>query len=80
METDTKVLDRFRDRMSKMGIDCKFSGNYPWIYLDEVNGKKVKEKFYGNHGFTVAFLPIHPNQKMELTDIGEIMKIVRKYR
>lgn len=74
------VLGVFSNRMGKLGIECKFSGNYPWIYLDEVNGKRVTEKFCANHGFTVAFFPTRPNQKMELTDIGEIMKIIRKYR
>lgn len=78
--TDTKVLDDFRRRMGKLGIECKFSGNYPWIYLDYINGKRVTERFCGNHGFTVAFLPIRDGQKMELTDIGEIMKLIRKYR
>ena len=77
---DTKVLDDFRRRMTKLGIDCKFTGNIPWIYLNEVNGKRVTEKFHGNHGFTIAFYPIKVGQKMELTDITEIMKIVRKYR
>lgn len=80
METDTKVLDDFKRRMDKLGIKCEFSGNYPWIYIDKINGKRVTERFCGNHGFTVAFLPIRQGQKMELTDIGEIMKIIRKYR
>jgi hypothetical protein len=80
MTTDTKVLDDFKRRMDKLGIECKFSGNYPWIYLDYINGKRVTERFCANHGFTVAFLPIRPGQKMELTDIGEIMKLIRKYK
>jgi hypothetical protein len=78
--TDTKVLDDFRRRMTKLGIECTFKGNFPWIYLDEVNGKRVKERFEGNHGFTIAFYPVKVGQKMELTDIGEIMKIIRKYK
>jgi hypothetical protein len=78
--TDTKVLEDFRRRMSKLGIKCEFIGNYPWIYLEKVNGKRVTERFCGNHGFTIAFLPIRNGQKMELTDISEIMKIIRKYR
>lgn len=80
METDTKVLQDFKRRMDKMGILCEFVGNYPWIYIEKINGKKVTERFCGNHGFTIAFLPIRNGQKMELTDIGEIMKLVRKYR
>lgn len=80
METDTKVLDDFRRRMTKLGIECEFVGNFPWIYLDKINGKRVTERFCGNHGFTIAFLPIREGQKMNLLDIGEIMKVVRKYR
>ena len=80
METDTKVLDDFRRRMDKLGIKCEFVGNYPWVYIDKINGKKVTEKFCGNHGFTVAFLPIRVGQKMKLTDIGEIMNLIRKYK
>ena len=66
--------------MTKLGIECEFVGNFPWIYLDKINGKRVTERFCGNHGFTIAFLPIREGQKMNLTDIGEIMKVVRKYR
>lgn len=79
-KTDTVALDSFRRRMMKLGINIDFVGNYPWVYIDKINGKKVTEKFCANHGFTVCFLPIRNGQKMELTDIGEIMKLVRKYR
>jgi len=66
--------------MDKLGIKCDFIGNYPWVYINRINGKKVTEKFCAEHGFTVAFLPIRPGQKMELTDIGEIFKLIKKYR
>ena len=79
-KTDTVALDSFRRRMIKLGINIEFVGNYPWVYIEKINGKIVTERFCGNHGFTVCFLPIRPGQKMELTDIGEIMKLVRKYR
>ena len=79
-KTDTVALDSFRRRMTKLGIELELVGNYPWIYIEKINGKRVTERFCGNHGFTVCFLPIKPGQKMELTDIGEIMKLVRKYR
>lgn len=78
--TDTKVLEDFMRRMDKLGVKCELVGNYPWIYLVKVNGKQITERFCGNHGFTIAFLPIRNGQKMELTDISEIMKIIRKYR
>ena len=67
-------------RLKKIGIDLEFKGNIPWIYLDKVNGNKVKEKFASNHGFTIAFYPLKQNQKLEITDLGEVFKIIRKYK
>jgi hypothetical protein len=76
------VLNRLVPRLKKIGIEIQMSGNYPWIYLDYVNGNRIKEEdyFLGNHGFTIAFLPIKPDKKMELTDITKVFKIIRKYR
>ena len=31
------VLDAFVERMKFLGIEVKLTGNYPWIYLDEIN-------------------------------------------
>lgn len=67
------------DRLKKIGIDIKVGGNYPWIYLDSINGKRVVEKYQADYGFTIAFQPIRPNQELRLTDIGEIFKLIRKY-
>lgn len=66
-------------RLKKIGINIKLFGNYPWIYIDEINDKKVIEKFQANHGFTIAFLPVKPNQELNFTDISEIFKLIRKY-
>ena len=73
-------LNTFISRMKKLNIDVKLSGNYPWIYIDTINGKRVAERFLGNHGFTIAFLPLKPEDKLELTDIKEIMNVIRKYK
>lgn len=64
----------FGNRLKKIGIEVKFFGNCPWIYLDTINGKRVTEKFLANHGFTVMF-----STTKEFTDIKEIFKIIRKY-
>ena len=73
------TLDVFVNRMKKLGINIELVGNYPWIYIDKINGKKVTETFCGNHGFTIAFLPIRQNQKMTFTDINEIFILIRRY-
>ena len=68
------------DRLKRIGIDVEVVANYPWIYLTKINGKIVKEKFQGNHGFTIAFLPIKKEQELKFTDIREIFKLLRKYK
>ena len=75
-----KKLDVFMVRMKKLGIDLKLSGNYPWIYLDSVNGNVVKEIYQSNHFFTFGYYPIRPDQEFHFTDIGEIFKVIRNYK
>ena len=70
----------FIERMKKIDIEIELFGNFPWIYLDRINGKKVKEKFQAEHGFTIAFHPIKENQELEFTDLKEIFKLIRKYK
>ena len=54
---DDEILTVFVNRMKKLNIDVKLGGNYPWIYIDEINGVRVKKEdyFLGDHGFTIAF-------------------------
>jgi hypothetical protein len=70
----------FVERLKKIGIEVKLVGNYPWVYIDEICGIKVKERFEGNHGFTLIFLPVrNDSPPSEFTDIEEIFKLIRKY-
>ena len=83
-ETSTKLtgdkITRFVERLKKIGIEVKLSGNYPWVYIDEICGIRVKERFLGNHGFTLIFLPGRlDSPPSEFTDITEIFKLIRKY-
>ena len=86
METETSTtltvnkITIFVERLKKIGIDVKLSGNFPWVYIDEICGKKVTERFKGNHGFTLIFLPgRYDSPVSEFTDITEIFKLIRKY-
>ena len=84
-ETSTKKtgdkIKVFVERLKKIGIDVKLSGNFPWVYIDEICGKRVTEKFDGNHGFTIIFLPVrNDSPPSEFTDIKEIFKLIRKYK
>jgi hypothetical protein len=83
-ESSTKLtgdkITRFVERLKKIGIEVKLTGNYPWVYINEICGVRVKEKFEGNHGFTLIFLPVrNDSPPSEFTDISEIFKLIRKY-
>ena len=71
-------LHKFYLRLKAIGIDITCIGNYPWIYLDTVNGNRVVEKYMANHGFTIAILTQTDN--IEITDRKKIFEIIRKYR
>ena len=73
-------IKSFVERLKKIGIEVKLVNNVPWIYIEEINGKRVTELFQGNHGFTIAFYPIRKEQEFKFTDIGEIFKLIRKYK
>jgi len=79
---EDNVINRLVPRLKKIGIEVELAGNYPWIYLEKVNGNRIKREdfFRGNHGFTIAFLPIRNDQVMELTDIGKVFEMIRKYK
>ena len=76
----TDKLGVFIERLKKIGIDVKLSGNFPWVYIDEICGIRVTERFAANHGFTVMFLPgRNDSPPSDFTDIAEIFKLIRKY-
>ena len=72
-------LHKLHRRLLAINIDTTYIGNYPWIYLDKVNRKRVKEKFIAEHGFTIATVS-GPGGKIELTDTKKIFEIIRKYK
>lgn len=79
-ELTTDKIKVFVERLKKIGIEFKLVGNYPWVYIDEICGVKVKEKSQGNWGFTLIFLPARTDSPpSEFTDITEIFKLIRKY-
>jgi hypothetical protein len=82
MNKERDILTAFVERMKLLNIEVKLSGNVPWIYLDYINGKRVKKEDYylGNHGFTIAFYPLKPGRSMKFTDIKKIIELIRKYK
>jgi hypothetical protein len=66
-------------RMRLIGVDIECSVNYPWIYIDRINGKRVTEIFMAEHGFTIGFSPVTKYNEFRFTDMKEIFKLIRKY-
>jgi len=73
-------FDVFCNRMKRIGVDLEFGGNYPWIYIDKINGNKVKEKFQSEHGFVVAYYPRKIGEKFKLKHKEELIELIRKYK
>jgi hypothetical protein len=68
-------LDKLVTRLAKLNISVELGLNYPWVYLDKVNNKRVTELYSGNHGFTICYL----NGK-EFLNLKLMFKIIRKYK
>jgi hypothetical protein len=66
------------NRLKKLNIELEFFANYPWIYLDKVNGKKVKERYMGNHGFTAFWLTNNKQNPYQITDTKIVFKKIRE--
>lgn len=72
----SNLITLFVSRLQKLSINVELSGNYPWIYLDRVNGMKVKGKFMANHGFT-AFV-LSKDGVVKFSNKREVFKKIRQ--
>ena len=73
-------LDTFVRRLKKIGIEVMLASNYPWMYLDSVNGKRVTEIEGANHGFCIGFSPIRNNEPFAFTiDYRIMFNLIRRY-
>ena len=74
-------LSTLRQRMQRIGIEIEFVGNFPWIYLDRVNGIRIRqEDFTANHGFNIAWYGIRNEDKIKLAeDPKTIIALIRRY-
>ena len=75
-------VEIFINRLKKIGIELELVGNVPWIYLDKVNGNKVRpEDYNANHGYTIAWYPVWHKDTVKLdSDLNRTFDIIRKYR
>ena len=76
-------VEIFINRLKKIGIELELAGNYPWIYLEKVNGNRVLPEDWvnANHGYAIAYSPIRVDQDYSLaSDRKEMFRIIRKYK
>lgn len=71
------TVKAFVERLAKVGVKVELAVNYPWVYLDKVNGKQVTNNFYSEHGFTIFFL--RRSGGVFILDIAGIFKEIRKH-
>jgi hypothetical protein len=74
----------FVERLKKIGIHVELAGNAPWIYLNTVNGNRVKPEDWvnANHGYCVAWYGVKYGDTPHLNwiDMSTTFKIIRKYK
>jgi hypothetical protein len=66
--------------MEKIGVTIELVGNAPWIYIRQINGKPVTERFQANHGFTIGYYPTTSDGDFEFSDTKEVFNLIRKYK
>lgn len=74
-------VEIFINRLKKIGIELELVGNVPWIYLESVNGNKVRpEDYTSKYGYTIAWYPVKLNETFNLDkDIKRTFYLIRKY-
>lgn len=75
-------LSTLVERMQRIGIKIELMGNYPWIYLERVNGNRIRqEDFTANHGFNIAWYGIRNEDGIRLAEEPKtIIALIRKYK
>ena len=76
-------VEIFINRLKRIGIELELSSNYPWIYLEKVNGNQVlpEDWINANHGYAIAYGPVRVDQDYSLDyDRKEMFRIIRKYK
>ena len=71
-------LTAFLHRLSKIGVSLHCSSNYPWVYIDSINGKNVEEKYGSEHGWVLGIF--YGNDDFYCGDLKEVFKLIRKYK
>lgn len=68
------LISRFTGHLARIGITVKLVGNFPWVYLDEVNGVRVTERYMAEHGYCAFTM----NPLCKFTDRHTVFKKIRE--
>src|SRR5690606_19393714 len=71
-------IKSLQNKLEKIGIYIEIANNVPWIYIESVNGVKIKERFHGNHGFTAFYYPVRNSRVSHFTDIKYVFTKIRQ--
>lgn len=72
-------IQTFIRRMMKLGYKVELWFNYPWIYIEKINGNIVTEKNFSDHGWTLCLYPTMINSKVNFINLSQTIKLIRKY-
>lgn len=72
-------LETLLHRLASIGINLELHSNYPWMYIDKINGEKIFETFQSEYGFVIGYYPIKIDQEFKFTNLKEIFNLIRKY-
>lgn len=72
-------LETLIKRLNKLNINLTFAVSYPWIYLTKVNNNVVREKYHSEHSFVIGYYS-QKEKEIELNDLSDIFKTIRKYK
>ncbi len=70
-----RKIENLVRRLKKINVNVKLGLNYPWLTLHKVNGKRVTETFWSDHGYTVCFMTGD-----KFLNLRYLFKILRKYK
>lgn len=73
-------LGIFRDRLKKVGVEIELVSNFPWVYLERVNGHPIKEKNLSDHGYQIATYSWKDKDDFNLTVNRKTFDLIRKYK
>jgi len=83
-EVKMNEITVFVERLKKIGIQIELASNVPWIYLDKVNGVRIKpEDWYNaNHGYCIAYHGVKVGEGPHLNwhSMDVTFKLIRKYK